>query len=217
MNNHRIIHGDALGVLRTLESESVQMCVTSPPYYGLRSYKTVPQIWGNHNGCDHVFGDTRRKPVKLQAGNPEFQRPWREASSDVEATSGNFCLKCQSWRGELGLEPTFQLFIAHLIEIFAEVKRVLKSDGICVVNLGDSYSTTPSGICDDPMKTSGLSGQRKGTQVVARLVKTTRPKDKTVRNKSLMNIPGRFAIAMTDELQFIQRNECIWYKRGVEY
>ena len=44
MNEWRIIQGDALEVLRTLEDESVQCCVTSPPYWGLRDYGVGGQI-----------------------------------------------------------------------------------------------------------------------------------------------------------------------------
>lgn len=50
-----IIQGNALDVLRTLESESVQCCVTSPPYLGLRDYGTEPQIWDGDEFCDHVW------------------------------------------------------------------------------------------------------------------------------------------------------------------
>lgn len=67
------------------------MCITSPPYWGLRDYKT--------------------EPVKWQDG----------------------------WLGELGTEPYFNAYINHLCDIFDEVKRVLKDDGTCWVNIGDTY------------------------------------------------------------------------------
>jgi len=50
-----------------------------------------------------------------------------------------FCLRCRAWRGELGLEPTFELYIKHLCNVFDEVKRVLKKMGTLWVNLGDTY------------------------------------------------------------------------------
>jgi len=217
----QILHGDALTVLRGMESESVQCAITSPPYYGLRSYKTVPQIWGNHNGCDHAFGETMRNP-KADPRSAELKRSQGANiggtitynADTANGTSGNFCLSCNSWRGELGLEPTFDGpngYIAHLIEIFAEVKRVLKKDGICVVNLGDSYAG------DSPVrsKTSEVfSKSWDANQTASRGGPRRSAKFNVVRPKSLMNIPHRFAIAMTDELQFVQRNECIWYKRA---
>jgi len=51
----------------------------------------------------------------------------------------DFCSKCSAWRGSLGLEPTFELYLQHLWAIFDEVKRVLKKTGTCWVNLSDTY------------------------------------------------------------------------------
>lgn len=74
------------------------------------------------------------------------------------------------WKGQLGLEPTRDMFISHLIEIFDECKRVLKPRGTLWVNLADTY-----------------------------------------RNKSLCNIPNKFADAMIDAGWYL-RNEIIWHK-----
>lgn len=73
--------------------------------------------------------------------------------------------------GQLGLEPTFQEYLANLKAIFREVKRILKQQGTCWVVLGDTYF-----------------------------------------EKSLVQIPTRFALMLTDELDFILRNEIIWHK-----
>jgi DNA modification methylase len=78
-----VLQGDCLEMLRELPAESVDCCVTSPPYWGLRDY-----------------------------GHP----------------------------GQIGLEPTVDEFIAKLVEVFREVRRVLKADGTCWVNMGDSYA-----------------------------------------------------------------------------
>jgi hypothetical protein len=82
MASWRIIEGDCRDTLATLEAESVQTCVTSPPYFGLRDY-----------GHD----------------------------------------------GQIGLEPTPDEFVAALVGVFREVRRVLRDDGTIWVNLGDSY------------------------------------------------------------------------------
>lgn len=206
--SYEIKQGDALTRLREMPDESVQCCVTSPPYFGLRSYGTEPQVWGNHNGCDHVWKDERTARMNLAGGqNSEKQKAkgkdnWQQfVDYSDRATYSAFCLSCNAWRGELGLEPTFQLYISHLIEIFAEVKRVLKKDGTCFVNLGDSYNGQKVGnteIYKHP-NLANNTNHRKELQT-------------SLREKSLMNIPSRFAIAMTDELQMIQRNELIWHK-----
>ena len=49
------------------------------------------------------------------------------------------------WRGSLGLEPTIDLFVDHLVSVFDAVRSVLRDDGLCFVNLGDSYAAAPAG------------------------------------------------------------------------
>jgi len=54
-------------------------------------------------------------------------------------SQGQFCQRCGAWRGQLGLEPTVELYIEHLMEILREVWRVLRDDGTLWLNLGSSY------------------------------------------------------------------------------
>lgn len=56
-DGNRIYCGNVLDTLNTLPEESVQMCVTSPPYWGLRDYDIEPQIWNAPEGCDIEWGD----------------------------------------------------------------------------------------------------------------------------------------------------------------
>ena len=51
----------------------------------------------------------------------------------------NSCTRCGAWRGELGMEPTPELFVQHITQIFREVRRVLRNDGTLWLNFGDSY------------------------------------------------------------------------------
>lgn len=220
MTDLQIIPGHVLAVLKQMPSESVQCAITSPPYYGLRSYGTEPQIWGGDEFCDHVWGVERIKNTQPArdvsggfGGGRDLGTRGVQGSANavgVTASQGNFCQTCNAWRGELGLEPDFKLYIAHLIEIFAEVKRVLKPDGTCFVNLGDSYSG------DSPVRS--VTSEQFSKTWDASQTRTNggnrRSQVCSVPRKSLMNIPARFAIAMTDELQFIQRNELIWFKRA---
>lgn len=211
-----IKHGDALTVLRSMESESVQCVVTSPPYYGLRSYGTTPQIWDGDADCQHIWGEemanpkTDTRPIELKisqgatVGSNVASQHW------AQGTQGTFCQQCSAWRGELGLEPRFQLYISHLIQIFREVKRVLKSDGCCFVNLGDSYSG------DSPVRnvTAEAFSKTWDTSQTRTNGGNRRSQVCSVPRKSLMNIPHRFFIAMTDDLQMIQRNNINWWKRA---
>jgi len=98
--------------------------------------------------------------------------------------------------GQLGLEPTFHEYLDRLIAIFDEVKRVLRKDGTCWVVLGDTYSGGVNN--NDSKKVYGA--------------KTLKPiKAVGFQCKSLLQIPSRFAIMMTDH-GWILRNEIIWYK-----
>jgi len=106
--NQTLYCGHVLEVLKELPAESIDMVMTSPPYWGLRTYKTEPQIWGiwGDNHCEHAWG---RELVKAQAHGAGETNPGKEGyTKDKDAWSdnqGNFCLRCNAWRGELGLEP----------------------------------------------------------------------------------------------------------------
>jgi len=191
-----------------MPDESVQSCVTSPPYYGLRAYQTEPQIWDGKDDCDHVWGeelpyakqDNRLREEKIaQGANVGSNQNFND--ENTTSSSGQFC-QCGAWKGELGLEPTFHLYLDHLIQIFREVKRVLKPDGTCWVNLGDSYAGSGKGIGSDHGKGSFSDDH----------IALTNWAEINVPRKSLMNIPYRFAIRMTDELGFVQRNQINWLK-----
>lgn len=99
---------------------------------------------------------------------------------------------------QLGLEPKFEDYIQKLIDIFIEVKRVLKSGGTCFVNIGDTY---------------GGSGKGVGGQSSKELFNfPTLPKvESDIASKCLCQIPARFSLAMTDN-GWILRNEIVWHK-----
>lgn len=201
---------DVLEGLRQIDDNSIDLCVTSPPYWSLRSYKTQSQIWGGQKDCEHDWiANDKFKKINLQAGNPEFQRKWRENASDNNSNIGCFCSKCGAWRGELGLEPTFQLYIEHLIQIFSEVKRVLKPTGSCYVNISDTYASggnpnRHNGFAD-PKYPNGRNGEHSEPSSYPQIGASP---------KSLCQIPTRFSIAMTDKLGFILRNTIIWHKNN---
>jgi len=79
--------------MESVESESVQCVVTSPPYWGLRQYAGEQGV---------TWADGTVHP--------------------------------------LGLEPTPELYVQHMVEVFREVRRVLRKDGTLWLNIGDSYA-----------------------------------------------------------------------------
>jgi DNA modification methylase len=142
----RIIPGDCLEVLKTLESESVHCCVTSPPYWGLRDY-------------------------------------------GVE--------------GQIGLEATPELFVSKMVEVFREVKRVLRDDGTLWLNLGDSYNSNthwsgggPNAVAGNALRIN--SGETRG------LIDGLKTKD-------LCGIPWLVAFALRADGWYL-RSDIIWHK-----
>ena len=140
---NKIFQGNALDVLKTFPEKSVSMAITSPPYWGLRDYQSEDTVWDDENlvGHEHDFSvvapprrnrnvEDVKNSTTIQAGNTGSQHDLRETV---------YCAGCLAWKGSLGLEPTHDLFIKHLCDIFDETKRVLKDEGTLWVNLGDSY------------------------------------------------------------------------------
>jgi len=129
-----ILHGNVNDKLQEIESESIQCCVTSPPYWGLRDYGTAAWEDGDEN-CSHKRES--KKSEKTITGHKNFE----EMNGVGDAIYKTECKKCGAKRvdKQLGLEETPEEFVANLVKVFSEVKRVLKSSGTVWLNLGDSY------------------------------------------------------------------------------
>lgn len=148
-----MIHqGDSITVLKTLPSESVDCCITSPPYWGLRDY-------------------------------------------GVE--------------GQLGLEKTPEEYVAKMVEVFREVRRILKEEGTCWINLGDSYATSgmvgsggTNNAYADKLKIKGVENY-----------KAFEPRKLTfgLEPKNLVGIPWRVAFALQADGWYL-RQDIIWHK-----
>lgn len=194
-----IVQADALTYLQSLPDESVHLIVTSPPYFGLRDYGTG--TWsGGDPACDHAVGRFTTPASSKQTSN--------SGSGTMQARS--VCPKCGARRidTQIGQEPTPAAFVAALVDVFREARRVLRNDGNCYVNLGDSYNGSGKGRnADGTHQPGGKQGTNTGT-VVGLLGKTTFD---GLPPKSLMGIPWRFAIAMQDD-GWLLREDIIWAK-----
>jgi DNA modification methylase len=137
---------ECLAGLRELPDQSVQTCVTSPPYFGLRNY-----------------------------GHPE----------------------------QIGLEPTPDLFVAKMVEVFREVKRVLRNDGTLWLNLGDSYASNPASGGSQSQKMTGGSHQK--------TPKAQYFRPPGLKPKDLIGIPWRVAFALQADGWYL-RQDIIWAK-----
>ncbi len=105
---------------------------------------------------------------------------------------------------QLGLEETPEEFIDKLCDVFDEVKRVLRPAGSCWVNLGDSYCRNPNQ--QDKSGKTGIKTFKYGYDF-----KHKKKYSSDYKPKSLMQIPSRFSIEMTNR-GWILRNEIIWHK-----
>ena len=146
----RIIIGDCLEVLPTLPKESVQVCVTSPPYWGLRDYNHPRQI---------------------------------------------------------GTEQSPEIYIKNLVDIFREVRRVLRKDGTFWLNIGDGYARNggvgncgPNAIVGNTKKLI----QRRNCKV---------PHCWGLKDRDLMGIPWRVAFALQED-GWILRSRITWIKKS---
>jgi DNA modification methylase len=194
MTHVEIVHAHVIDGLRRLPAESVQMVVTSPPYWGLRAYNTPPQIWGGRDDCAHDFQPcgTRHRggPAGKGEANDGRDRSALDAVGDIAC--GEICTKCGAWRGEHGLEPTPELYVEHEVMIFREVWRVLRDDGTLWLNLGDTYAS------------GGLSGGGKqgerwkecGSKVTGPRGGYYRSPPPGLKPKDLCLIPARVALAL---------------------
>jgi DNA modification methylase len=141
--------------------------------------------------------------------------------------------------GQLGLEPSLHEHVTAMVEVFREVKRVLRKDGVCWVNYGDSYATQPNGRSADDTKAAGNDdrtfrdkpfstvGPVGGTRVTAGSnredvdVGGWGSSDASLRwrgggvlkAKDLCMVPFRFALAMQDDGWWL-RSVMPWVKRN---
>lgn len=211
-----IYFGHALPILKSLPDELAQMCMTSPPYWGLRNYASGADIvWGD-NHCDHQWlEETHEHQIRTGLGLEELGKQYRggghkakEAGQPTTVTQ-SFCLKCGAWRGQLGLEPTPELYVEHLMIIFREVKRVLRKDGSFYLNIADTYAGLGCGAHDYRDETStGILRKRQ------RDIYQNKPVPQLnlgIPAKCMVCIPERVLFAMLDD-GWILRNKLIWHK-----
>ena len=154
-----ILRGDCRDVLKTLPERSVQACVTSPPYYGLRSY--------------------------LPEGHADKHR-------------------------EIGLEPTPGAYVAEMVAVFREVRRVLRDDGVLFLNIGDSYHNLRTHMGRGaPTNTVHRGTARDGTEGFGRTNRSHRLPG--IKDKDLIGVPWMLAFALRADGWFL-RSDIIWHK-----
>ncbi len=205
----RILVGDVREQLRRLPDDSVQTVPTSPPYWGLRSYGTQAQVWGGDPACEHVW---ESMPTPMRRKQVAGSKQARSAGSPRDRiTTATYCRRCGAWLGELGAEPSPDLYVEHLVEVFREIKRVLRSDGTAWLVIGDCYVTQPPGNKPNTTKdSSGLPNSRENLEM-RRAAQAHRRDYGGLRPKNLVGIPWRVALALQRD-GWILRANIIWHK-----
>jgi DNA modification methylase len=207
-----VIRGNARHL--PLPDNSVDLVVTSPPYFALRSYQ---------DGCSTCHGSPDSYRVKTCSSCGETtgrmkchngcDAPMRYTPQDPAPDP--VCPDCNGtgkghYAGQIGDEPTPTEFIDALIEVTAECMRVLKPTGSLWVNLGDKYAGSSIDNRERPPGPT-LNNPRNSSMRAGGVV---RPPKTDVRSKSLIGIPWRYALRCIDDLGLILRAEIILDKKN---
>lgn len=197
--NHQFFTGNAVDVLAELPSQSVQCVVTSPPYFGLRDYKTGRWDGGDPE-CSHQIPRQARtdRPRSGLTGSMTYV-------AEQEPTFNGVCGICGAVRvdEQIGKEETVTEYVKRLVGVYAEVWRVLRDDGVFFLNLGDSYASAwPCGRRNIIGAGSLENGKREARP--PRLPHGLKEKD-------LIGIPWRVAFALQADGWYL-RSDVIWSK-----
>lgn len=209
--NH-IYNGNSLEVLKTFPDESINCCITSPPYYGLRDYGTGKWIGGDPN-CPH-------RRMSKYSPNTITGHAQSELRGNVgDAIYKSVCPLCGAIREDeqIGLEETPKEYIDRLVNVFHEVKRVLKDDGTLWVNIGDTYAAQRGGT-HQPAET--LAGGKHGFTDDGDTVNRGRERGYNptrnasaigLKHKDMIGIPWMLAFALREDGWYL-RQDIIWHK-----
>ena len=162
--------------------------------------------WAKGVSCaEHEWIDQDRY---LYRGSSKSKKLTEGHITELIVTSG-FCIKCGAWKGELGLEPTPELYIEHVVQIFREIKRVLRKDGTAWLNLGDSY--WGSGNANGHTEETENFGRK--TDSYGTTKGHTAKKHTILKPKDLIGIPWRVALALQQDGWWL-RSDIIWSKKN---
>jgi DNA modification methylase len=202
----RILAGDCRAILPALPEASVHCVVTSPPYWGLRDYGVA--TWdGGDPVCNHRRTGTSTERVKAEGYADAFRNGTGRANHVEEPWPRGTCGACGARRidQQLGLEATPEEYVARMVGVFRAVRRVLREDGTCWVNMGDSYANTLPRIAYGDQGTRG-PGTQEGDRTVMRDWSCY-----GLAQKQLVGMPWRLAFALQADGWYL-RADIIWAK-----
>ena len=172
--------------------------------YGLRDYGTAKWEGGDPN-CDHKYSTARNDGGRVNTSG--FHGSAKEDSDKGDMNYRGVCPKCGAIRidEQIGLEQTPDEYIANLVAVFRECKRILRDDGTLWVNIGDSYSGSGNGSGDyrEDGASISKSDAKYGTH------KPGTPNG--LKPKDLIGIPWMLAFALRADGWYL-RQDIIWHK-----
>jgi len=186
-----VICGNWVDVLRTIPSQSVHLICTSPPYWSQRLY-----WFGTDSPCDPKKGQHHDWTV---LPNGYLQE----------------CKHCGAKAPTLGLEPSFEEWIENLVVGFREVRRVLRDDGVMLINCGDKYNQQPGnyrGISQGIKGEAGSTLEGGMKQLANKSYRyNDRAIDKNLASGNLIGLAWRLALALQKD-GWVLRSDIVWAK-----
>ena len=197
--------GDVREVLREMPAESVQCVVTSPPYWGLRDYGTA--TWdGGDAECNHEPPNDWIA-AQFNANSNLAGVSGQSAAAKKQWFAADGSCRCGARRidRQLGLEPTPEGYVTAMVDVFREVRRVLRDDGTLWLNIGDTYNAYNGGAGPSSSLSQNQSEQR------PRLATGYGLQAKSLKPKDLVGIPWMLAFALRADGWWL-RQDIIWHK-----
>jgi DNA modification methylase len=219
--------GDAIEVLRKMPDNSVHCVVTSPPYWGLRDYSACQcSVRRNAGAAALADAGTVKDGVSGQY-SPDDPRCKRAADPNCPKCNGTGRIQAVEGK-QYGLERTPQEYVANMVEVFREVRRVLRPEGTCWLNIGDCYATGAGKVGNAPgggeqgARWAGYRGDRSKDNAgkasyripdagVGPMTQPNRMPIEGLKPKDLVGIPWMLAFALRADGWYL-RQEIIWNK-----
>lgn len=209
MELNKIYLGDNIEILKSFPDASIDCCITSPPYYGLRDYGTGVWVGGDPD-CPHYV---TRKHDSTTTGHKSMAETGATGAVGGEIYK-SVCPKCGAVREDkqVGLEETPEEYIKRLVNIFREVRRVLKDEGTLWVNIGDSYNSIHTGDnVSDKQR-----GNRGSLDIITSNYSNKKVRSEALKSKDLIGIPWMLAFALREDGWYL-RQDIIWCLSGGTY
>ena len=204
---NEIIQGDVLQVLKGLPPETIDCCVTSPPYWGLRDYGTAKWEGGDEK-CDHIQQYNSMQSSSSTLGGRKPEDTLDDKRREINMPYKEICGKCGAKRidDQIGLEKTPEEYVSKMVEVFREVKRVLKKEGTLFLNLGDSYMSGGG-----PSRHEGYNDPKWPKARDGGHIEPTAFPHPIIKPKDLVGIPWAVAFALRADGWYL-RQDIIWAK-----